>query len=164
MYEIFGRSQMYPSERTVKLSTYTNNQTTITIQVYEGECLGTRNDCHFLGEFMLSGIPPQPKGVPKINATFIVNNNGILNVTASYNSGNMSVKSEMNLNIYTNAGKMSDKKIAMLSSLVRKLVSPGLPNERKCSLLENAPPMPKIPPKQNMSNVLKLAVNSEVRL
>lgn len=164
MYEIFERSQIYPNDKKVKLSTYTNNQTTIVIKVYEGECLQTRDDCHFLGRFMLSGIPPQPKGVPKINATFIVDKNGILSVTASHNSGNMSVKNEMNLNIYSNAGEMSDKKIAMLSSLVRKLVSRGLPNERKCSLLENAPAMPKIPPKQNMSNVLKLAVDSEVRI
>ena len=162
MYTIFNRSQMYPSRKKVKLSTYTNNQTTIVIQVYEGNCLETTNECHFLGKFMLSGIPPLPKGVPKINATFNVDNNGILSVEASYNCRSKSIKNELNLSIYSNTGRMSDKKITELSSLVRKLVLNGLSNERKCSLLENAPPMPEIPPEQNMSNVLKLTVDSEV--
>lgn len=164
MYQIFERSQMYPSQRKVMLSTYTNNQTTVVIQVYEGDCRLTGNECHFLGDFRLSDIPPQFKGVPKINATFNIDSNGILSVRASYNSGNMSIKNEMNLSIYSNTGKMSDKKIAVFSSLVRKLVSYGDSDECKCSLLENAPPMPEIPPQQKTSNVLKLTVDSEVKV
>ena len=163
MHEVFARSELYPCTANVSLTTYTNSQTAIVIQVYEGECHVTADKCQFLGEFKLSGIPPHPKRVPKINGIFTVNSNGILSVTASYKGEKMSLKNEMNLDVYSRTGSMSDKKIAELSSLVRQLVSTDSTDKPKCSLLENIPPMTKIPPELNKSNVLKLAVNSEVR-
>ena len=52
------------------------------IQVYEGERARTK-DNNLLGKFELSGIPPAPRGVPQIEATFDIDANGILNVSAS---------------------------------------------------------------------------------
>merc|ERR1711957_475817 len=49
--------------------------------VFEGERAQTK-DCHKLGEFDLVGIPPAPRGVPKIEVTFDIDANGILNVSA----------------------------------------------------------------------------------
>ena len=59
----------------------------LTFQVFEGERSLTR-DNNLLGKFELSGIPPAPRGVPKIDVTFDIDANGILNVSAevSWNS------------------------------------------------------------------------------
>ena len=160
--EVFERSRLYPCTEKVNLTTYADNQTAIVIKIYEGECRETTDKCHFLGEFKLSGIPPLPKGVPKIQAIFTVDSNGILSVTASYNDTNMSLENEMNLDVYSKTGSMSDKRIEELSLLVGQLVSPPSTEKRKCSLLENIPPMAKIPTQPNELNVLDLAVDSEV--
>lgn len=56
-------------------------QTAVTIHVYQGE-RPMAGDNTSLGEFNLDGIPPAPRGVPKIDVTFDIDANGILNVTA----------------------------------------------------------------------------------
>lgn len=75
------RNTTVPTERKNTFSTASDNQTAVTIQVYQGERKMAR-DNRLLGQFNLEGIDPAPRGVPQIEVKFDIDQNGILNVTA----------------------------------------------------------------------------------
>ncbi|MFN9751564.1 MAG: molecular chaperone DnaK [Planctomycetota bacterium] len=75
------RNTTIPTEKKQVFSTAADNQTAVTIQVYQGE-RKMAADNRLLGKFDLSGIPPAPRGVPQIEVKFDIDQNGILNVTA----------------------------------------------------------------------------------
>jgi L1 cell adhesion molecule like protein len=81
MTVLVPRNSKIPIRKTEMFTTYSDNQTAVEIKVYEGERARTR-DNNLLGTFMLTGIPPAPRGVPKIEVSFDIDANGILNVTA----------------------------------------------------------------------------------
>ncbi|CAI5685710.1 unnamed protein product [Oreochromis niloticus] len=81
MTKLIPRNSWVLTKKARIFTTVSDNQDTVTINVYEGERPLTK-DNHFLGTFDLTGIPPAPRGVPQIEVTFEININGILRVTA----------------------------------------------------------------------------------
>lgn len=81
MTKIVERNTTIPCKKTMTFSTYDDNQPAVTIKIFQGERAMTK-DNKILGQFDLSGIPPAPRGVPKIDITLDIDANGILNVSA----------------------------------------------------------------------------------
>jgi len=81
MTKIIERNTTIPVQKSQIFSTFQDNQSTVTVKVFEGERQFTK-DCNLLGSFELSGIPPAPRGVPKLEITFDLDANGIMKVTA----------------------------------------------------------------------------------
>ena len=81
MTELVPRNTTIPTEKKEVFTTAEDNQTAVTIKVYQGE-RPMAGDNRFLGDFNLEGIPPARMGVPQIEVTFNIDANGILNVTA----------------------------------------------------------------------------------
>jgi molecular chaperone DnaK len=81
MTVLVPRNTTIPTEKKEVFTTADDNQTAVTIKVFQGE-RPMAPDNRLLGEFNLEGIPPARMGVPKIEVAFNIDANGILNVTA----------------------------------------------------------------------------------
>jgi molecular chaperone DnaK len=81
MTKLVERNTTIPAERKQVFSTADDNQTAVTVRVFQGE-REMAADNRLLGQFNLEGIPPAPRGVPQIEVKFDIDANGILNVSA----------------------------------------------------------------------------------
>jgi molecular chaperone DnaK len=79
--KIIERNSTIPTSHSQEFSTATDGQTSVEIHVLQGERAMAR-DNKSLGRFLLTGIPPAPRGVPKIEVNFDIDVNGILKVAA----------------------------------------------------------------------------------
>ncbi len=78
---LIPRNTTIPSSKSETFSTASDNQTSVEINVLQGE-RPMAADNKSLGRFILDGIPPAPRGVPQVEVTFDIDANGILNVSA----------------------------------------------------------------------------------
>ena len=79
--KLIEKNTTIPTRKSEVFSTADDNQTRVDIKVFQGE-RPIAADNKLLGEFHLEGIPPAPRGIPKIEVTFDIDANGILSVAA----------------------------------------------------------------------------------
>lgn len=104
MTALVERNTTIPTEKKQTFSTAADNQTAVTVSVYQGERKMAR-DNRLLGEFNLDGIPPAPRGMPKIEVKFDIDANGILNVSAK----DVGTGKEANVKIQQSSGLSKDE-------------------------------------------------------
>lgn len=116
MGKLILRNTTIPCRATEKFTTFVDGQTAIKIHVLQGERELVQN-CRSLGEFELRDIPPMPAGIPKVEVEFLIDANGILNVSArELRSGR-----QAQVQIVPNRGLASDE----VERLVRESAAHG---------------------------------------
>ncbi|ULA62546.1 MAG: hypothetical protein LZF86_40050 [Nitrospira sp.] len=97
--KLIERNTTVPTKKSQVFSTAADNQTAVTIRVFQGE-REMANDNKLLGQFDLVGIPPAPRGMPQVEVTFDIDANGIVHVSAK----DLATQKEQSIKITASSG------------------------------------------------------------
>lgn len=129
---IIERNTTIPTKKSQIFSTAADFQTTVTINVLQGE-RAMAADSISLGMFNLTGIPPAPRGVPQIEVTFDINADGILNVSAK----DIATGREQKITI-TASTKLSDKEKENMMKEAEKFAEEDKKRKEEAEIRNNA--------------------------
>jgi molecular chaperone DnaK len=124
---LIDRNTTIPTKKSQVFSTAEDNQTAVTIRVFQGE-REMAQDNKSLGQFDLMGIPPAPRGVPQVEVTFDIDANGIVNVSAKDKATNK----EQQIRIQASGG-LSD---AEVEKMVKDAEANSAEDKKKVALVE----------------------------
>ena len=124
---LIERNTTIPSKKSQIFSTAADNQTAVTIRVFQGE-REMAADNKLLGQFDLVGIPPAPRGIPQVEVTFDIDANGIVHVHAK----DMATQKEQSIKITASSGLSKEE----VERLVKDAQSHTEEDKKKRELVE----------------------------